>query len=329
MQIKTINKTIRTKITDWISQITDSNLRKKLESDIIVTGGCITSLFLNEDVNDYDIYISNIDTLKHLCNYYISEFSNIEILDGRNKDLIVKQFNEDYKDLYFKDSNPIELHHSYKATCIRNLKEDQIKLYFPDEKESFKVDYETNAGMQHSKNNLGNGYKFKSDSKYRPLFFSPNAITLSDDIQIVIRFNGEPDIIHKNYDFIHATNYWTSETGLVTNKAALESILTRQLKYQGSLYPVTSILRVKKFVTRKWKINAGEMFKMIYQASLLDLTNEDVLEEQLTGMDVAYFSILIRALRSISDKSKLTPEYIFTIIDRIFEDEQSEDEHNE
>ena len=329
MQLKTINKTIRTKINDWIFSITDLNLRKKLESDVIATGGCIVSLFLNEDVNDYDLYISNIDTLKHLCRYYISEFTNIEILDGRDKKSIIEQFNEDYKDLYFSDGKPIDFHHSYRATCIRNLKEDQIKLYFPDEKESFKVDYETNAGMKSHQGFTGIEYKFNKDSKYRPLFFSPNAITLSDDIQIVIRFNGEPDIIHKNYDFIHATNYWTSETGLVTNKAALESILTKQLKYQGSLYPVTSILRVKKFVTRKWKINAGEMFKMIYQASLLDLTNEDVLEEQLTGMDVAYFSILIRALRSIGNKSKITPEYIFTMIDRIFEDEQSEDEHNE
>lgn len=326
MQLKTINKTIRTKVTDWISSITDNNLRNKLESHIIVTGGCITSLFLNEDVNDYDIYISDINTLNLLCYYYIKEFTNIEILDGRNKDLIIKQFNEEYKDIYFKDINPIEIHRSYRATCIRNLKENQIKLYFPDEKESFKVDYDTRVCMKSFQNFIGNEYKFNKDSKYHPLFFSANAITLSDDIQIIIRFNGDPEEIHKNYDFVHATNYWTFSKGLVTNKEALESILTRQLKYQGSLYPITSILRVKKFVTRKWKINAGEIFKMIYQTSLLDLTNEDVLEEQLIGMDVAYFSVLIRALREVSDRTKLTSEYIFNVVDRIFENEQSEEE---
>jgi len=34
---------------------------------------------------------------------------------------------------------------------------------------------------------------------------------------------------------------------------------------------------------------AGEMFKMIYQASLLNLQDTDVLEEQLIGMDVCLF----------------------------------------
>jgi hypothetical protein len=36
-------------------------------------------------------------------------------------------------------------------------------------------------------------------------------------------------------------------------------------------------------------------------------------------MDVAYFGALIEALRKIEDKSKLTTEYLFSIIDRIFD----------
>jgi hypothetical protein len=96
---------------------------------------------------------------------------------------------------------------------------------------------------------------------------------------------------------VHATNYFTFEEGLVTNVAALESILTKSLRYQGSLYPLTSVIRMKKFIQRGWTVNAGEILKMLFQVSELDLKNIEVLEEQLIGVDVAYFSLLITVLR--------------------------------
>jgi hypothetical protein len=39
------------------------------------------------------------------------------------------------------------------------------------------------------------------------------------------------------------------------------------------------------------------MLKMMFQVSDLDLKNPDVLEEQLIGVDIAYFSTLIEVLR--------------------------------
>jgi hypothetical protein len=104
---------------------------------------------------------------------------------------------------------------------------------------------------------------------------------------------------------------------LVLNKEALESLVTKNLSYQGSLYPLTSIIRMKKFIGRNWTMNAGEVLKMMFQVSDLDLTDIEVLEEQLIGVDVAYFSTLIEALRGV-DKDKITPAYMNTMIDRIF-----------
>ena len=59
----------------------------------------------------------------------------------------------------------------------------------------------------------------------------------------------------------------------------------------------------------------------MFQISQLDLSNPDVLEEQLIGVDVAYFDILITALRNKyeSDKNfKLSNEYFNSIIDKVF-----------
>lgn len=157
---------------------------------------------------------------------------------------------------------------------------------------------------------------------YRPIFFTMNTITLSDNIQIVVRFFGDPNEIHKNYDFIHCTCYWQSwNNQLVLPPMALESIINKQLIYQGSKYPVCSVMRLRKFISRGWSINAGQILKILWQVSELDLSDIKILEEQLIGVDSAYFSNLINALKKqMKDKEEFVVEktYVYSILDKIF-----------
>ena len=136
-------------------------------------------------------------------------------------------------------------------------------------------------------------------TKFHVKVVTDNAITLSDRIQIIIRFWGEPDEIHRNFDFDHCTNYYLmAENTLVLRPEAMVSYATKELKYNGSLYPVTSLFRIRKFVERGWKISAGEMLKMIYQLQFVDLRDIAVLKEQLIGVDTYYTSALITALKA-------------------------------
>lgn len=291
MQLKTIKKVMVAKLEDWLESITDINLRKDVKNNLLVSGGSITSMLLNIPVNDYDIYIKNMDVLIRLAKYYVS---SEEILDGRKRDFYIQKHSEN-------SAYSIEDDDSEMGVRLKTLKEDQVKLNIQS---------------------IGERKEIKKDAggealKYQVSFLSQNAISLTDDIQIVLRFHGDAEQIHKTFDFIHATNYFTFDDGLVTNKAALESILTKCLKYQGSLYPVTSIIRLKKFIHRGWTINAGEMLKMMFQVSELDLKNPEVLEEQLIGVDVAYFAVLIDILRGTKPE-KLTSHHLNTIIDRVF-----------
>lgn len=157
---------------------------------------------------------------------------------------------------------------------------------------------------------------------YRPIFLTSNAITLSNKIQLVIRFFGSPEEIHKNYDFVHCTNYWYSKTGeLVLNQAALESLLSKELYYVGSKYPLCSLIRTRKFIKRGWNINAGQYLKMAMQLNELDLRDVETLEEQLIGVDITYFQMLIEALNERKENDKdfaYDSGYIATIVDRIF-----------
>lgn len=301
MQIKTIQKNIESKLDEWLKTITDRDLAKDVEKNLLVSGGSITSMLLNEPVNDYDVYLMNIDVCKRIAEYYTSKFPNITIFDGRQKKSLVDAYNSNYPN---DNILAIDGHNSY-AVSLRNLKEDQIKLYFNG-----------GAGGVRVNENI-----IESEINYIPLYFSPNAISLSNNLQIVLRFWGTAEQIHKTFDYIHATNYYTTKDGLVRNLDAIESILTKQLKYQGSYYPVTSIIRAKKFIKRGFNIGAGELLKIMFQISQLDLTNPDVLEEQLIGVDVAYFDLIITALRNkkeVDKNFKLSTEYLNVLIDKVF-----------
>lgn len=289
MQIKTIKKTIENKLNEWIETIEEKSLKIKVKDNILVSGGAIASMLLNQPVNDYDIYMKDQGVLEELVQYYTKFYGNIIVLNGKRKEELIKSLEGAEKGIV--------------AISTMNLKADQVKLMFTDK----------HGGM------LVNDDKDKEaiKSQYIPLYFSPNAISLSGNIQIVLRFSGDSKAIHEKYDFVHATNYFTFKDGLVTNKEALESLLTLQLKYQGSLYPLTSILRMKKFVKRGWNINAGEILKIMFQISELDLHDQNVLEDQLIGIDVAYFSKVIEILRDVKDE-KITSKYLNTIIDRVF-----------
>jgi len=84
LKTKTINAVITKKINDWLNSIEDETVVKKIKNDIIVTGGCITSMLLNEPVNDFDIYFKTKESLKVISQYYIDKF-NVNNADRKNK----------------------------------------------------------------------------------------------------------------------------------------------------------------------------------------------------------------------------------------------------
>lgn len=360
MQIKTINKVCSTKLTEWLSSIEDKTLVKDVRENLLLSGGSICSMFQGTPVNDYDVYIQDRAVLLRLVEYYTKGFDVIEIMDGKRKQEITEKYIDDYNDKHRKKLSEKDLAYikNAYASSLRNLKEDQIKLFFYTRAGGLKVeriderkaqedmDFSemeiNNLGILLKMDDFGSTSYLENSAKraelltkvsslkadllsnrvmYQPAFFSPNAISLTDNIQIVIRFHGSPEEIHKTFDFIHPTNYFTFKTGVVANLEAMLSIQCKQLRYQGSFYPVTSIIRARKFIKRGWNIGAGELLKIMFQISQLNLSDPDVLEEQLIGVDIAYFEALIGALREMlmrNPDTKIEPAYFNEIVDRIF-----------
>lgn len=161
--------------------------------------------------------------------------------------------------------------------------------------------------------------KKKDDTSkaYRIAFLTTNAITLTGGIQIILRYTGKPADIIKSFDFVHVTNYFTFNDGVVLNEEALESIITKNLKYQGSDYPVASLFRIRKFLYRGFRVSAGELFKISYDISKLNLDDPDIMTDQVIGVDVIYFN---EAISKLAEKKTFDRSYIYEVVNQIFND---------
>lgn len=321
MKAKTIKAVLRKKIDEWLASIEDVPTRELAARNAIVTGGAIASMLLKEKVNDFDVYFRTKEATLAVARYYIGKFKAraasgipvaIYLANEYDKDItegpapgervkvivksagIASEGGTDKAYKYF-ESAPAEQAGEYVSDIMTDAAEIQ---------ETYETEQERAEQIE--------------DAGFRPVFVSTNAITLSSRVQLVLRFYGEPDQIHENYDYVHCTNYWTAwNNELVLRQPALEALLTRELRYTGSKYPIASLIRMRKFIQRGWSINAGQILKMVMQISELDLKDYEVLREQLTGVDMAYFSQLISALAQ-KDPTKVNATYLVEIIDRMF-----------
>lgn len=306
MLIKTMNKVIGKKVTDWLKSVTCEKTRKIIEENLVITGGCFPSMIDNQAPKDFDCYFKTKEATKAVAEYYVG------------------LWNEAHKDL-----QPVKVVDG--GACSEDDRKayrvapERIKLIFQSggivgDTEAINKDEEL-GNVAEVDETAADDILEKEKKQYFPVFISSNAITLSNGVQIVVRFYGEPEKIHETYDFQHTKAYWTKSTGTVIPNEVYDAVINKTLIYTGSKYPVCSVFRLRKFIARGWTINAGQLLKICMQVSQLDLMDIDTLEDQLIGVDSLYFMHLIDQFRKMQEKDSnfhLTSGYIMSIVDKIF-----------
>ena len=338
---KTIKTVLNKKINNWVASIDDVEVRDIIKGNTVITGGCFVSLLNNEEPKDFDVYFQSREAAIRVGNYYIDKFikshpDTVAFLvtpeditvheDGVSIDnpLIAKKIDGNWIKIsrnedgivYTCGEQPIssDVFHN-----LINIQSGRVKLMIPSVGVASErvlddvVDNDDPAEFDYSDLEKG---------MYRPVFLSSNAITLSDKIQIILRFYGNPEKIHQTFDFVHTKAYFTSwNNNLKITSKVYEAILNKTLIYDGSLYPICSMLRVRKFLARGWTINAGQIIKMCLQIGELDLTVIATLEDQLIGVDSLYFMRLINMFREAKLKNssiELDSTYIISLINKVF-----------
>ena len=363
MKRRNIKRVIREKLDLYLKSITDPILVDKMKKDILVTGGSIASMLLDEEVKDFDVYFRTRETTLAVSEYYCKLAR-----DNKIADMWVL-----HKDLEFVQE-VLKLDIDWITNKVKEMISTQSKKGIDESEDELTIDTELSKFEGVLPNNKTSSYEnhvlslrilhnvyntFKNDQdriksysfgnfgvngeinkvdankidsqeidgedneKYEIKFISANAITLSDKIQLVTRFYGTPEEIHKNFDFVHAMGvYDYHENELHTTIEQLEALLSKTLIYKGSLYPLASIFRARKFINRGWGIDAGQYLKMAFQLNDLDLLDPYTLEEQLTGVDLLYFYQIISDLKYkqlTNDDFKPSTDYFIKIIERVFE----------
>lgn len=289
MKKKTASKIISAKINDWIKSIKCEKIKTLVLEDVIVAGGCITSLLSGETPNDYDVYFKNMTTAVKVTEYYAAEFAKNNPL-ARDVDVV-------YRDTDLNFSTSLKFNILNVQCAYAMIKSD---------------------GYVKHDGTLSEAQK----RTYQPAFISSNAVTLSNDVQLILRFSGEPEEILSNFDFQHTKQYWTKEEGVVTNIASLEAIMSKELNYTGSKYPLCSVIRTRKFINRGWNVNAGQLLTMILQCNELDLHDPLVLIDQLVGVDSNYF---VRIIEMVTKEEKMLDgkidkTYLLEAINAVFDE---------
>jgi hypothetical protein len=315
LKAKTIQSILRRKVDSWLETITDDDLRATCKKEAIVTGGCIASMLLGEQVNDFDVYFRTRATVRRVADYYVAQFIANKKAQGG---VPFNTYVEELKDLSGKDRVRIVV----KSAGVASDEQSSDYAYFEGRPDHEAGEYVSEAFDPLSDvKDIADGAKdamTQEGPDYSAAFLSSNAISLRGKVQLILRFYGNPDEIHSSYDFAHCMNYWESDTGKLTLRPeALEALLSRTLLYNGSQYPLCSVIRSRKFIERGWRINAGQYLKMAMQISELDMKDHLVLEEQLTGVDVAYFAEVILKIKE-KDPEKVNSSYLIEIIDRMF-----------
>lgn len=305
-----IKKELKAFLEELVASVDDDFVKGQIRQHAIITGGSICSMLLGEKVNDYDVYFRTKEATKAVAEYYCKKFKELnpeKLQANRTAPFDPKVRYEDIQNIKGEVETRVVIYIKSAGVVGEEMSEYKyFESYAPEEAEAFAESLSTDL-------------QDKDKPKFRPIFLSQNAITLSNRAQIVIRFYGSPREIHNNYDFVHATCWYDYRDDYLELKAeAMEAMLSRTLIYHGSLYPIASIFRAKKFIERGWRITAGQLLKIMWQISEIDLKDYNTLREQLTGVDQAYMYQLINALQDV-DPDKINSAYIATIIDRIFE----------
>ena len=317
MKTKTIRSVMRMKLERWAATL-DPPLRQAALRDALVCGGAVSSMLMGERVNDYDLYIKNPVTLQMLANHYASVFNMSNKLKSVNE-YDVQVADKEIRNIQGELERRITF--VMRSAGVASENQDDVYDYFecsPDAVAEAFVDGLKGNPME-AVEEVTTELADKKKPPFRPVFFSDNAVTLSDKVQLVVRFHGKMEEIHCNFDFVHSMCGYDYEIDhLYASHDAMASMLSKDLEYRGSLYPLASMFRMRKFMARGWRITAGQMLKIAWQLNELDLSDMDVLNEQLMGVDRAYMKQLIDRINSKDPKQKVDSAYVALLVDEVF-----------
>jgi hypothetical protein len=260
--------------------------RDRLFTDSFFAGGVITSHCKDEKVKDYDLFFTSVEALKGALNYYLGFHGWYSSFD-----LVSEQ----------DKLNPKLARVSIQPRQNSTRKTDEfIKVFNSDFKKS------------------GSG------DRVTPVYLSHNALSLSNGVQLIFRFVGEPEEVFSTFDYEHCKTYWRpSPLGIADGKVtfsgkSLESLAKNELIYTGqSRFVLSAISRLNKFIKRGWGVAPSSLLSIASSAAKVDWQNKDKLREELLGIYGIDPEVLTQILDYSSKEEKVDLDKVIEMLGEV------------
>jgi len=251
--LRTVNNLCEEKLKELA--LTEKQFSETILCTSFIAGGAILSVSKQEKIKDYDLFMTTPAAALKLFNILIKR-----IPDGDSLTLTVEQDN----------INP-NLHRGY--LFLNNaFREDTLEKAIDRFNENCKK------------------YKIKSHKVY-PTYLSKNALTLSNGVQLIFRFIGEPKEVFSTFDYEHCKIYWRpNPLGLLLGSVhyegrSQESIAKNELIYTGNTrFVLSAISRLNNFIKRGWGISPSSLLSLALSVNKVDWSSREALEEELLGI---------------------------------------------
>lgn len=175
-----------------------------------------------------------------------------KLLQGVYNDFLEHISNESIKDI-FKDKSFVT------GGCIPSMAMDEFvndyDIYLFDKKSVDAVkSYFQNVHQQEKQ-----PVEIAVKPKYKVNLITENAINLSDKIQIITKYYGEPIDVVGSFDFQHIKSWFRFNSEIIFCDEFYRLIHEKELVYTGSEYPLSSFFRVKKYIKKGWNVSNATM----------------------------------------------------------------------
>lgn len=145
-----------------------------------------------------------------------------------------------------------------------------------------------------------------------PVFTSENSITFKRKssrsrkmwcVQVITRFDGQPQDIFNNFDFTVVTGAYTfSDNQFHFGDRFFQDLGARKLVYLGaSKYPICALWRTKKYQARGYSVPGSTIMHIALSIVRLEINTYKQLKEQLLGIDTMYLQDLLGSSKYDAD----------------------------
>lgn len=149
--------------------------------------------------------------------------------------------------------------------CIPSMLMDEyvndydIYFYNKEDAEKVKQYFESRKSCSTTSGN--------TETKFSVKLITENAINLSDKIQLVVKFTGTPEQVTSKFDWQHIKSYFYFDKlkgyQLVFVDDVYRLIVEKELIYTGSDYPLSSLLRLKKYLKKGWNVSNSTIVHIV------------------------------------------------------------------